>query len=142
MDPTQVRIRGKRYWPGQKPAPDLRKARGRLRINRNRPATDTNDDPRSAKRQRNDNGSGRPSLLEGLPTEILRHIFILSANVALPTASPFLQQKLTDDDFKCRLFIQLFALSRPNSWVSDLSPRIAVSYPTTKMGYIFVQANH
>ena len=49
------------------------------------------------------------SALEQLPTEILQEIFLLSPNLSLPLASPFLGKALSSEYLKTELVIQAFA---------------------------------
>ena len=51
------------------------------------------------------------SALEQLPTEILQEIFLLSPNLNLPLASPFLGKALSSDYLKTELVIQAFSSS-------------------------------
>ncbi|MDI1485444.1 MAG: hypothetical protein OHK93_000582 [Ramalina farinacea] len=89
-DLTPVRIRGKRYAPGQKPTIHTQ------HNNAYTPSSYTTDQ------------SNRPHLsrLEILPTELLHHIFRFCPNIYLPVASPTLGQILSDKAIKFHIVIQ------------------------------------
>jgi hypothetical protein len=53
------------------------------------------------------------SPLERLPTEILQHLFLLSANLSLPKASPFLCDVLSSVHIRTELVIQNFSAKLP-----------------------------
>ena len=62
-----------------------------------------------AKLIKQDSAQPKLSALERLPTEILQEIFLLSPNLNLPLASPFLGKKLASDYLKTELVIQAFS---------------------------------
>ncbi|KAG8528758.1 uncharacterized protein KY384_006445 [Bacidia gigantensis] len=105
MDPTSVKIRGKRYAHGQKPAQDLRKTRSKLKPKRISATPLVLNVEKSQAAERH-----RQSLLEALPPELLQYIFRLSANnLALLAASLPLSKKLSNDGLQSTVFIDVFS---------------------------------
>ena len=89
-DLTPVRIRGKRYAPGQKPTIHTK------HNNAYTPSSNTTDHSKRSHLSR----------IETLPTELLHHIFRLCPNIYLPVASPTLGQILSDKAIKVHIVVQ------------------------------------
>lgn len=89
-DLTPVRIRGKRYAPGQKSP---------IHTKHYNAYPSFSDKADQSKRP-------RLSRLETLPTELLHHIFRFCPNIYLPVASPTLSQILSDQAIKVHIVIQ------------------------------------
>lgn len=89
-DLTPVRIRGKRYAPGQKSA---------IQTKQNNTYTTFASTPENSKRS-------HVSRLETLPTELLHLVFRFCPNIYLPLASPTLGQILSHKAIKTYIVIQ------------------------------------
>ena len=95
---TPIRVRGKRYRPGQKPSKAQRQRRASFVPSTEDAHFQISREPRTR----------LLSPLESLPPEILQHIFYLCPNINLPAATLPLAHKLSSPSLKKAFFTALF----------------------------------